>query len=269
MPFLERPDGCRLYYEIHGDRSALILLEGMGGDIPGWRRNIPHLSAHHGVIAYDFRGNGRSDAPDQPMTMTTFVDDTLALLDHLRAERPHVYGQSFGGMVAQEMALTHPERVRSLVLASTHAGSARAVRSADEGKVPKDGPYLALYSPAFARDHPDHVAEDILVGSQNPQPRYAGRRQWEAIQSWDAWDRLADITAPTLVLHGSDDLLIPVDNARRLAASIPHAELAILEGAGHVYHSEQPEQADGIVLEFLRRVEADEPDAQNPEGRSV
>ena len=227
----------------------------MGGDIPGWRRNIPHLATRHRVIAYDFRGNGRSDAPDQRLTMSTFVDDTVAVLDEVGVERAHVYGQSFGGMVGMEMAITQPGRVRSLVLAATHAGPARAAQVRDDAKVPKNKPYLALYSPSFARDHPDHVAEDILVGSQNPQQPQAGRRQWEAMQEWDAWDRLERIRVPTLILHGSDDLMVPVENARRLAQAIPGAELVVLEGAGHVYHSEQPERADDVVLDFLRRVE--------------
>jgi pimeloyl-ACP methyl ester carboxylesterase len=122
--------------------------------------------------------------------------------------------------------------------------------------VPKDRPYLALYSEAFARDHPDHVAEDVLVGSQNPQPFHAGRRQWEAVDRWDAWDRLHRIAVPTLVLHGTDDRLVSVDNARRLAEAIPGAELRLLEGAGHVYHSERAEEADAAVLDFLDRVEA-------------
>jgi 3-oxoadipate enol-lactonase len=257
VSYLERPDGARLYYELHGPRDAspLILLEGLGGDVPGWRRNIPHLATEHLVVAYDFRGNGRSDKPDEPVTMATFVEDTLALLDHLAIGLVHVYGQSFGGMVALEMALTHPERVDSLVLACTHAGHRLAARVEPPATVPKDKPYLALYSERFAREHPDHVAEDILVGSQNPQPPHAGRRQWEAIQGWDAWDRLAGIGCPTLVLHGTEDRLVSVENARMLADRIPGAELRLLEGAGHVYHSEQPEAADGAVLEFLRRVD--------------
>jgi 3-oxoadipate enol-lactonase len=257
VPYLEGPDGCRLYHELHGprDRSPLILLEGLGGDIPGWRRNIPHLAAEHLVIAYDFRGNGRSDKPDAPVTMTTFVNDTVALLDHLAVPSAHVYGQSFGGMVAQEMALTHADRLRSLVLACTHAGPRLAARLEPHARVPKDKPYLALYSERFAREHPDHVAEDILVGTQNPQPPHAGRRQWEAIQDWDVWDRLGQIQCPTLVLHGTEDRLISAQNARMLAERIPGAELHLLEGAGHVYHSEQPEAADDAVLEFLRWVD--------------
>jgi len=259
MPFLSRPDGCRLYFEPHGPGSEvpLLLLEGMGGDIPGWRRNIPRLSAVRRVVAYDFRGNGRSDKPDEPMTMRTFVQDTLGLLDEIGAGRSHVYGQSFGGMVAQELTLEHPSRVRSLVLACTHPGPRRAIRPGPGANVPQAKPYLALYSERFAREHPDHVAEDILVGSQNPQPAHAGRRQWEAMQGWSSFERLGQIRCPTLVLHGTEDRLVPVANARLLADRIPHAELVLLEGAGHLYHSEQPERADRAVLGFLGRVEAE------------
>lgn len=258
MAYLVRPDGCRLYHELHGspDGSPLILLEGLGGDIPGWRRNVPHLAERHRVVAYDFRGNGRSDAPDEPMTMATFVEDTVALLDHLEIERAHVYGQSFGGMVAQEMALGHPGRVRSLVLACTHAGPAHMLRPGPESNVPKDRPSLALYSPGFAAGHPEHVREDVAIGRRNPQPAHAGRRQWEAMRSWSSWERLDRIACPTLVLHGTEDRVIPVANARLLASRIPGARLVLLDGAGHLYHSEQPEAADAAVLAFLDEVEA-------------
>lgn len=258
MPFLVRSDGCRLYYELHGpgDGPALVLLEGMGGDIPGWRRNIPRLARRYRVVAYDFRGNGLSDKPNEKVSMATFVDDTIALLDHLGIQAAHLYGQSFGGMVALELALSHPDRVRSLVLAATHAGPSQLVPVGARGKVPKDKPYLSLYSTEFAEEHPDHVAEDILVGSQNPQPGYAGRRQWEAVQAWNAWDRLDLIGQPTLVLHGTGDRLISVENAQIIAERIANAELALLQGAGHVYHSEQADAADQAVLAFLDRVEA-------------
>ncbi len=248
-----RPDGARLYVEVHGDpaKEPLVLLEGMGGDIPGWRRNIPRLAAEHLVVAYDHRGNGRSQAPDAPATMATFVEDCLAVMDALGIERAHVYGQSFGGVVAIELGLSHPERVRSLVLACTHAGPSRAVPG--RGRAPKDRPWLQLYSPAFVAAHPDLVEEDLRVARTERRHPAGERRQHEAVQAWDAWDRLSQLRMPVLVLHGSEDQLVDVANAYRLAERIPGAELAIIEGAGHLYHAEQPELADRLVLDFLRR----------------
>jgi 3-oxoadipate enol-lactonase len=254
MAELRRPDGCRLYYELHGsaDEPAIVLLEGLGGDLPGWRRNIPRLATELRVVAYDLRGNGRSDAPDESMTMSTFVDDSLALLDHLGIGRAHFYGQSFGGMIAQELGLTHPERVRTLILAGTHPGGEHVVQVLD-AKVPKDKPHLALYSPRFVEEHPEHVADDLRVGAHNPQPPHAGRRQRKAMQEFDSYDRLPELRLPVLVLHGMQDRIVAPENARVLAERIPGAELVLLEDAGHVYHSEQPSAADAAVLDFVRR----------------
>lgn len=253
MPFVDRPDGARLYHEVHGDprREPIVLLEGMGGDIPGWRRNVPHLAAECFVVAYDHRGNGNSEAPDAPATMATFVDDCLAVLDEHGIERAHLYGQSFGGFVAQELGLTHPERVCSLILACTHAGHSHVVPA--RGRAPKDRPWRQLYAPAFAQAHPEHVEDDLRVGRAQPQHPEGQRRQWEAVQAWDAYDRLPTLRVPVVVLHGSEDQLIDVGNARVLASRIPGAELQILDGAGHVYHSEQAHRADEIVLDFVRR----------------
>jgi pimeloyl-ACP methyl ester carboxylesterase len=234
----------------------LILLEGLGGDIPGWRRSLPRLSERRPVIAYDFRGNGRSDKPDNPMTIETLVDDTTAVLDALAVERAHVYGQSLGGMVAIELALTHPARLRSLVLGATHAGRAGASRVRPElRKAPKGKPFLALYGAEFASANPDHVAEDLLVGSRNPQPPHARARQGDAVAGWDAWDRVAGIQVPTLILHGMEDRLVAVANGRRLASLIPDARLVLFPGTGHVYHSERAEDADRAVVAFLEEVE--------------
>lgn len=254
MPVLVRPDGVRLYHEFHGpDHSPpLVLLEGIGGDIPGWRRNIPVLARELRVLAYDFRGNGQSDEPAGPATMATFVDDTVALLDALGIDRAHVYGQSFGGMVAQEMALTKPDRVRTLILGCTHAGTEHAVRSKGT-KVPKGEPWRSMYSPGFPERHPEHVAEDLRLGAAQPRHPGGGRRQWEAMQGFDSFDRLPSVRVPTLVLHGTEDLAVSPENARLLAERIPGAELVLLEGAGHLYHSEQAAAADAAVLDFIRR----------------
>jgi 3-oxoadipate enol-lactonase len=256
MPFCARPDGCRLYYEVHGDPSAepILLLEGLGGDIPGWGRHLRDLARELRVIAYDFRGNGRSDKPDEAMTMKTFVEDTVGLMDHLGVPAAHVYGQSFGGMVALELTLAFPERVRSLILAATHPGLAHAIRS--RTKVAKDRPWLALYAPGFIRDHPDRLQEHRRVVRRNAQPFHAGRRQWEAMQAFDAYGYLSDIRVPTMVLHGIDDLTIDPENARLLASRIPGARLTMLEGAGHVYHWERPDAATRYVLDFVRNLGA-------------
>lgn len=238
---------------LRGDpaHEPLILLEGLGGDLPGWRRNIPTLSESLFVIGYDFRGNGASDEPPEACTMETFVEDTTALLSALGIERAHVYGQSFGGMVAQELALRHPDRVRTLILAATHPGrrNAAIVRL----KVPKHRPYLAMYSEAFAAEHPDHVAEDLRIGAMQPHHPLGHRRQWEAMADFDVYDRLGEITAPTLVLHGTEDHTVAPANAQLLAERIPNAELCWLPGAGHLYHSEQADASDAAVLRFVAR----------------
>ena len=254
MALLVRPDGCRLYYEVHGDPSAppLLLLEGLGGDIPGWRRNIPALATACFVIAYDHRGNGNSEDPPGPVTMETFVGDACAVLDEAEVERAHLYGQSFGGMVALETALTHPERVRSLILAATHAGPSRAV-PVEARTVPKGEPWRSLYAPGFPDANPEHVAEDLAVARAGVQHNSGERRQWEAMQRFDAYERLGGLQMPTLILHGTEDRLVAPANAECLAVGIPGAELHWLEGAGHLYHSEQAAEADAAVLDFIRR----------------
>ena len=254
MSRLRRPDGCSLAYEVYGapDAAAIILLEGLGGDIPGWRRNIPHLASALRVVAYDFRGNGDSGEPPGPCTMATFVEDTIAVLDELGVERSHVYGQSFGGMVAQELALAHPERVRSLILACTHCGGTHMV-PAPRDPVPKAEPWRSLYSPGFPGAHPQHVDEDLRVGARQPRHPVGGRRQWEAMQAFDTYDRLPAIATPTLVLHGTEDQLVAPENAEVLVSRISGAELHWLEGAGHLYHSEQADAADAAVLDFIAR----------------
>ena len=254
MALLTRPDGCRLHVETHGDPSApaLLLLEGLGGDLHGWRRNIPALATACHVIAYDHRGNGRSDDPPGPADMATFVEDAIAVLDDREVERAHLYGMSFGGMVALETSLTFPSRVRALILAATHAGTAHAV-VVDGARVPKGQPWRILYAPGFPDAHPEHVREDLDGGASRVQHKSGERRPWEAMQGWDAFERLGQVSVPTLVLHGTEDRLIAPQNARTLAERIPGAELHWLEGAGHLYHSEQADAADAAVLDFIAR----------------
>lgn len=251
MSDLRRPDGCSLVFETHGDPAhpPILLLEGMGGDLPGWSRTIPHLASELFVIAFDHRGNGWSDAPDEPQSMQTFVEDALALLDHLSVDRAHIYGQSFGGMIALELALADPERVRTLILAATHAGgsSVRRQRIATT----KGEASQAIFSADYVLADPEGVR--ALSAHGVAQQPHAARRQWEGMQGYDVAQRLAGIALPCLVLHGSADRVIDVENGEFLADMIPGAELCILKGAGHVYHWEQSEVADEAILSFIRR----------------
>jgi 3-oxoadipate enol-lactonase len=252
VPDLHR-DGVGLHYEVFGDAAAtpLLLLEGMGGEIAGWRRNIPTLAGSFRVVALDARGNGRSDKPDRPAAMADHAADALAVLDELGIARAHVFGQSFGGMVAQLLALDHADRVLGLVLACTSAGPRLVVRG--PARAPKGRPYRALYAPEFPDANPEHVAEDLLAGAPTRQPLHARRRQREAMAGFDAWHRLGEIRAPTLVMHGTRDQLLDPENARRLAAAIPGARLHLLEGAGHMFHSERAEETNRAVVAFLSR----------------
>jgi pimeloyl-ACP methyl ester carboxylesterase len=154
-------------------------------------------------------------------------------------------------MVGQELALTRPERVRTPILGCTHAGPRHAVRK--ESKVPKAEPWRAMYAPGFPDRYPDHVAEDLRIGAAQPTHPGGGRRQWEAMQGFDSFDRLPTLRVPTLILHGTEDQAIPVENAELLAERIHGSELVLLEGAGHLYHSEQAAAADAAVMDFVRR----------------
>ena len=155
-------------------------------------------------------------------------------------------------MVAQETALTHADRVRTLVLAATHPGPAHAIAVPDRTG-PKGEPWRALCAPGFPEGHPDLVADDHQVAiAQRHHPR-GQRRQWEAMQGWDASDRLRHLTVPTLVLHGTEDRVIAPGNAELLARGFPGAELRLLAGAGHLFWSEPPELIDRMILDFIER----------------
>jgi pimeloyl-ACP methyl ester carboxylesterase len=112
-----------------------------------------------------------------------------------------------------------------------------------------------MYSPGFPDRHPEHVADDLRMGAAEPKHPEGGRRQWEAMQRFDSFERLPSLRVPTLVLHGTEDLAVSPDNAKILAERIPGAELVLLEGAGHLYHSERAAAADAAVLDFVRRHE--------------
>ncbi len=251
--------GFRLYYEVLGGGFPLLLIRGLGSNLDHWYPQVPAFAPHFQVITFDNRGVARSEDPGGAMSIKALAQDAVAVLDAAGAERAHVLGVSMGGMIAQELALDYPERVAGLVLTATHCGGAE--------QIPPDREIADSVERFFhptGRDAPDFTAlewspatpAEVIKRQEKLAAAYPAsmgvmQRQWAAIEAFDACGRLADITAPCLVVAGEDDRLIPPANAEMLAARIPGAKLKLIPRAAHQVLIEQPEKANAAVLEFL------------------
>jgi len=254
-------NGITIHYEITGQGEPLILIEGLGTATWLWWKQVPELAKHYRVIAYDQRGVGWSDKPDEPYTIPMLADDLAGLMDALKIKQAHVLGISLGGFVAQEFALKYPERVRRLILCSTSFGGTHATPPAPDMVVALLTPVageddlrerVALsLSPAYAATHPEDVDHMVAARLDNPQPAYAYRRQLMSAATWTSEGRLGQILAPTLILAGTADTIVPPGNAELLATAIPHAEMRLLEGAGHLINVERTDEFSKEVREFL------------------
>jgi len=266
MPTVKVGD-INTYYETHGEGEALVLIMGYGCHIGWWFRQIPVFSQECRVIAFDNRGTGRSDKPDIPYTMEMMAGDVVGLLDAIGIGAAHVYGVSMGGMIAQEFALRYPERVTSLILGCTMCGGSHAIMPDAEAMTqlfnfermkqltPEEQtrellPFLS--SQEFIDNNPDIIEQFVTAVVEHVTPLHGYQRQGEAIAGHDTYDRLPRIKAPTLVIAGDADRLIPVENSRLLASRIANAELVILENTGHGF-METAGEANNKVLDFLRR----------------
>jgi pimeloyl-ACP methyl ester carboxylesterase len=255
-------DNAKLYYESTGAGAPVLLVMGLGMNATGWWRTVPVLAERLRVIAFDNRGMGRSDRPEGPYTTAQMADDAMAVLDAAGEADAHVYGISLGGMIAQQIALRHPGRVRSLVLGATTPGGAvhtapdpgtlafferRASMPAEEA-VWASVPYN--YGAATRARHAGRIGEDIVERLRYPFEADPYRAQLAAALGHDIHERVGEIRAPTLVVHGDADRMIPPANGRLLADTIPGARLAMWPGAGHLYFTDERE-ADRDVLAFL------------------
>jgi pimeloyl-ACP methyl ester carboxylesterase len=259
-------NGARLYYEVYGEGESLLLIMGLGANHLSWAAQVPVYAREFRVIVFDNRGTGQSDFPEGvDCTIPLLADDAAALLDALGIDAAHVYGVSMGGMIAQEMALRHPEKVRSLILGATSPGGshavapdAQALRSLIEqgsavDRVVSPAILEVLFSPDYLAEHGSELLQRFQrMGDYPPTSGEAYTAQLQAAARHDTYDRLPDIAAPTLVLHGTDDPLLPAGNARILAERIPGAKLVLFEGARHAYIMEKQGEADAAVLDFLR-----------------
>jgi len=249
-----------LHYEDRGSGQPLLLIAGIPAVASDWEPLAGRLAhAGHRVISYDNRGSGDSTVTAGPYTTALMAADALALLDYLEIDRADVVGMSMGGMIAQELALAAPGRVRRLVLGCTHAGVAHAARPCREA-----GEAFALQTDdwsermralapfAFARDVEPGLLEGFIAKKSADAQDPAGyRAQIDAVLAHDTAERLGAIRAPTLVLTGDDDRVIPGSSSEILCERIPRAELGEIAHSGHLFFIERPQETLEILLGFL------------------
>jgi pimeloyl-ACP methyl ester carboxylesterase len=260
-----RVGDIRMHYMEAGEGEPLVLIMGLGGDHTAWGLQIPVFAREYRVIAFDNRGAGQTDQPDQPYTTRGMAADTVGLMDALGIERAHVAGASLGGMIAQELTLAHPDRVRTLQLHCTLARPSpyllalgrtwHAMRSTLSREAFTRAMMLWLFTPETFAARPEFVESVVQTLLANPYPpSLTGfTRQSGAVAMHDTLDRLPRISCPTLVTVGSADILVPPSFSQAIHARIPGGELAVIEGAAHGYFLEAPERFNAACLDFLRR----------------
>jgi 3-oxoadipate enol-lactonase len=257
-------DGVRIAYEVLGDGEPLLFVHGLGYDRRGWGPLPALLAADFQVLLFDNRGVGESDVPEGPYAVSQMAADAVAVLDDAGVERAHVLGVSLGGYIAQEIALTYPDRVRKLVLGSTAPGGTRSHPMPQAGleafgRFPtmerEAGLRLMVESSLGAhgvRERPELV-EEIFAYRLERAPTLAGwQAQAYAGATFDAYDRIPGIAAPTLVIHGSADTVVDPRNADLLAELIPDARVEVVPERGHLVIWEEAELLAPVVREFLR-----------------
>jgi pimeloyl-ACP methyl ester carboxylesterase len=265
MPFTSNGT-IKLHWESFGEGTPVLLIAGQGMTSDGWWATIPVLAQSFRVIAFDNRDTGRSSRVAWPYTVAQMAHDAVAVLDAVGEPRAHVYGISLGSLVAQELSLRYPDRVHALVLGASSAGGFAAykpppssfaqtflVRAGAMG--PEEAQWAAVpytYSEKTRRSHPERIGADIAHRMSSPTDPLAYMHQAAAVATHDAYERLNRTVAPTMVVHGEQDIFVPPANALVLAERIPGAQLRLWPDAGHMYIVDEP-QADWEIARFLLR----------------
>jgi pimeloyl-ACP methyl ester carboxylesterase len=257
-----RTPAAELHYERTGSGEPLLMIQGMSGTHVSWGEPfLAPLRESFDVIAFDNRGIGLSAPIDGPFTIVEMAEDAAGVLDELGIESAHVVGISMGGMIAQDLALAHPERLRSLTLGCTYCGGpgsqlmpqenvqilAAGMMSGDREKAIRAGWEVNL-SPAFRAEESRYGAFHEMATSV-PAAKQTIELQAQAIFGHDTSGRLGEISTPTLIVHGTRDDVLPYPNAELIASLMPAARLETLEGVGHMFWWEQPERSAELVRE--------------------
>jgi pimeloyl-ACP methyl ester carboxylesterase len=254
--------GRETYYERAGSGEPLLLIQGMSGTHLSWGEPFKGaLEESFDVVAFDNRGIGLSAPIDSPFTVVEMAADTSALLDALELDSAHVVGISMGGMVAQELALAAPRRLRSLTLGCTYCGGpgsqlmprdsveklATAMASGDREQALRAA-YEINLSPAFRADE-DAYGAFHLMATRVPAAKQVIELQAQAIFGHDTSDRLGEIATPTLIVHGTVDRVLPFPNGEQIASLMPAARFEVLTDVGHMFWWEQPQRSAELISE--------------------
>ena len=257
--------GWDIHYETSGSPSnpPLLMILGLSHRLAHWRLLPSLLAERLFVVTFDCRGMGQSERRDEPYSIDDEVRDILAVMEAAGLQRAAVYGRSRGGMLAQEVALSHPDRVSALVLSGTSHRGPGSVGSIDAvNQAMRITPEVtrelifetqnaAMASPGWKERDPEAFAYLMGVDLEAPPRRFAVVRQQGALEGWTSVDRLHQVACPTLVLCGEDDGMVPPENSRQLAAAIPDARLQLVPQCGHLPMLEKPAEVARAVLDFL------------------
>jgi 3-oxoadipate enol-lactonase len=262
-------NGHRIHYVRQGSGEPLLLIQGLSGNHLHWGDEfLGLLDDDFELIALDNRGIGHSSRTSEPFTIADMADDAVGLLDALEIESAHVMGISMGGMIAQEIALRHPDRVRTLTLGCTYAGGegssltdpqviqhlAELLMTGRTEEALRVG-FSYNVSPDFASD-PRNFELVKRVADELPGTLEILMLQVQAVAGHDTSQRLGEISVPTLVVHGSEDQMLSASNARHIAERIPDARLEIMDGVGHAFWWERPERSAELVRELAATAQA-------------
>jgi 3-oxoadipate enol-lactonase len=263
-----RVNGVELAYELRGEGAPLVMIHGAQGDQTMFNDLARSVADRYRVLTFDQRGSGLSEKPHTGYTIALLADDTASLMDHVGFPSAHVVGVSMGGTIAQELALRHPTKVRSLILGCTTPGGPKAIRigggafnaaySTRPMSAEERGRALAeaAFTKGYIEQHPEVVSEMIEARRQRPLDPIALEQRMKAVLAHDSYDRLPQISCPSLVITGKDDALVAWQNSQLLAERIPNASLVLLEPAGHCFWLEQPQKSRDAMGQFLDTVSA-------------
>ncbi len=258
-------DGVNLYYETHGDGFPLLMILGLSENVYWWDSPmINDLSKYFKTVIFDNRGVGRSDNLDGDVSIEMMCADALGLMDALNINQAHILGHSMGGMIAQELALKFPGRIKKLVLCSTSCGGSKAVLPLIEtqrllGKLSikehtrdlTEEAMLHIFTKEFMDENPEFMEkkiDDILIIPIKPTTFKAQMTAW---MRYNSCRKLKEINIPTLIIHGKQDILVPYRNGEILAEKIPKAEIVYFDSNAHLIHTEEPDKFIKVLLKFL------------------